>query len=83
MIPARPERSSKIISAALFFGLLGTLLLLPPLVLLFNVEARFLGVPAEVIYLFSVWLLLILGARWFAHRLPSDDKTDERGGDAG
>lgn len=74
---------SKISSAALFFGLLGTMLFLPPLVLLFNVETRFFGVPAEVIYLFTVWLVLILGARWFAYRLPNDDKTDERGGDAG
>ncbi len=64
----------KVVSAALFFGILGTLLLLPPLVLVFNVEMRVLGLPAELIYLFSVWLLLILGARWFAYRLGADER---------
>jgi hypothetical protein len=64
----------KVVSAALFFGILGTLLLLPPLVLVFNVEVRVLGLPAELIYLFSVWLLLIVGARWFASRLGADDR---------
>ncbi|HEY9009544.1 MAG TPA: hypothetical protein VIN06_00860 [Devosia sp.] len=65
----------KLISAALFFGILGTMLLMPPLVLLFNVEVRFFGVPVEVIYLFAVWLVLVLGTAWFAYRLP-DDRED-------
>lgn len=65
----------KLGSAALFFNVLGTLLLLPPLVLVFNVGVRFLGLPAELIYLFTVWLVLILGTRWFASRLGDDDKT--------
>lgn len=64
----------KLVSAALFFGILGTMLLLPPLVLVFNVEVRVLGLPAELIYLFSVWLVLILGARWFAYRLGADER---------
>lgn len=67
---------SKLISAALFFGILGTMLFMPPLVLLFNVKARFLGVPIEVIYLFAVWLLLVVGTAWFAYRLPEDRAED-------
>ena len=39
-----------------------------------DVEVRVLGLPAELIYLFSVWLLLIVGARWFASRLGADDR---------
>lgn len=71
--------SSKLIGAALFFCVLGTLLLLPPLLLVFNIEQRLFGLPFELIYLFAVWLVLILGTRWFAHRLPIDHK-DEPGG---
>lgn len=70
---------TKLTSAALFFGIMGTMLFLPPLVLLFNVETRFLGVPAEVIYLFTVWLSLVIGAAWFANRMPHEG--DEKGED--
>lgn len=72
---------SKLTSAALFFCILGTMLLLPPLVLLFNVRARLFGVPAEVIYLFAVWLVLVAGTAWFAPRMPhgADEKADDAG----
>lgn len=63
---------SRLTGAALFFCVIGTLLFLPPLVLLFNVQARFFGVPSEVIYLFVVWLGLVLGTAWFANRMPHD-----------
>ena len=66
----------KIASAALFFCVLGTALLLPPLVLVFNTQMRVLGLPTELIYLFSVWLVLILGTRWFAYRLPDDERQE-------
>ncbi len=72
---------TKLTSAALFFCVIGTMLFLPPLVLLFNVRVRFLGVPAEVIYLFVVWLGLVIGTAWFANRMPheGDDKTEDNG----
>ncbi len=70
----------KLQSAALFLTIFGAMLILPPLVLLFNIRARFLGVPAEVIYLFVVWLGLVGAAAWFAYRLPP---TDEKSVDAG
>lgn len=70
---------SKRTSAALFFCIMGTMLFLPPLVLLFNVRTRVLGIPAEVIYLFVVWLGLIAGTAWFSGRMPhdADGKADD------
>ena len=70
---------SKLTSAALYFCVVGTLLFLPPLVLLFNFKARVFGVPAEVIYLFAVWLVLVLGTAWFSNRMPheGDEKADD------
>jgi hypothetical protein len=62
----------KLQSAALFFAIFGAMLILPPLVLLFNVEMRFFGLPAEMIYLFVVWAGLAAGTAWFAYRLPHE-----------
>ncbi|HKU84945.1 MAG TPA: hypothetical protein VJV77_01260 [Casimicrobiaceae bacterium] len=49
--------------------LLGTVLFLPPVVLLFATDARIGGMPLIVVYLFGVWLALIGCARLLAHRL--------------
>jgi hypothetical protein len=64
--------AQKLQSAALFFTIFAAMLILPPLVLLFNVEERFLGLPAEMIYLFVAWLALVGATAWFAYRLPHD-----------
>ena len=52
----------KLISGALFLTLLGSLMLLPPLASVFQVQRRFFGVPSELIYLFSCWIALIVTA---------------------
>jgi hypothetical protein len=62
----------KLQSAALFFTIFAAMLILPPLVLLFNFKARLLGLPAEMIYLFVVWMGLVGATAWFAYRLPHD-----------
>lgn len=62
----------KLVSAALFLAVGGALLILPPLALLFQLEQRFLGLPAEVIYLFVCWGGLIACAYWLSHRLPRE-----------
>ena len=71
----------KLPGVSLFFLIFGTLLLLPPLVLLFNLHERFFGIPLEVIYLFTVWFVLVVGTAVFAYRLPheGDHKTEDIG----
>jgi hypothetical protein len=68
----------KLQSAALFLTIFGAMLIMPPLVLLFNATTRVFGVPTEVIYLFAVWLALIVATRWFSQRLPPDTTLDEK-----
>ena len=68
----------KLVSAALFLTLLGVLMILPPLAALFQVERRLLGVPAEVIYLFVCWVLLIAGAFRLSSRLPRETESEPR-----
>jgi hypothetical protein len=71
----------KLESAALFFTLFGVMLILPPLVLLFNIRVRLFGLPSEMIYLFVVWLALVAGTAWFSRRLrpePGSERHEDQ-----
>ena len=71
----------KIESAALFITIFGAMLILPPLVTLFQDSQRLAGIPFEVIYLFVAWAALVLGAWWLGRNLPRENGTtpeDER-----
>lgn len=71
----------KIVSAALFLTVLGALLILPPLANVFQLQQRFFGIPAEVIYLFVSWVALLAGAYLLGRRLPREPEADPRPGD--
>lgn len=62
----------KLQSAALFLTVFGAMLILPPLVLLFNLNSRIFGIPVELVYLFTVWIGQIGGSAWFARHLPHE-----------
>ena len=55
----------------------GALLLVPPLVYVFNQPISHFGVPQIVIYLFLIWLLLIIGTGVLTHFMPRSDAEDE------
>ena len=71
----------KLISGALFVTLVGTLFLLTPLANVFQLQRRFFGVPAEMIYLFACWLLLVAAALWLSTRLPREPEAEPHDGD--
>lgn len=60
---------------------LGLMLLVPPLVHLFNHDFTVFGVPQIVFYLFGVWLALIAGTAlltsWLSPDRPASDKEGE------
>ena len=64
--PAPPGR---VRDAAALLPLAGLVLLMPPLITLFAIEAEWLGVPAVVAIVFFVWLALIGCAALVARRL--------------
>ncbi len=66
----------KLVSAALVLTLLGAFFLMPPIASVFQIHRLIFGVPAEVIYLFAVWVLLIVGAWWLGHRLPRESEDE-------
>lgn len=55
----------------------GLLLLLPPVVYIFNRDSAVFGIPQIVFYLFGVWLALIGGTAALTARLEPDRAEDE------
>ena len=53
----------------------GVALLLPPIAGLSLIEAKVFGLPFPVIYAFSVWALLIIGAALLARPLRQSDTS--------
>ena len=65
----------KLVAGMLVLALFGALLLLPPLVYVFNQPISHFGVPQIVIYLFAVWLALIIGTALLTRALPREDSA--------
>lgn len=57
----------------------GAMLMLPPLVYVFNQSISHFGIPQIVFYLFAVWLLLIVGTALLTHALPQESDEAEPG----
>lgn len=68
----------KLIAAALFLTAFGAFAYLPPLVLLFRLDIRIMGVPIETVYVFVLWTALVAGACLFSRVLPDDRPPPER-----
>lgn len=62
--------------AALILPLLGLALFSPPLIGLFASDARVLGAPLIVVYIFIVWAALIAAARALSRRLAAEEARD-------
>lgn len=65
--PVKEERAERE-DIALLVPFFGVVLLMPPLLNLFGGLLSPLGVPVEVLYLFGVWLLVIVGAVLLSRR---------------
>ena len=76
---AKMPELRKIRSSMLLLTVLGGLLMLPPLVYLFQQPISHFGIPQIVIYLFAVWLLLVIGTGLLAHALPRDEPESGEG----
>ena len=71
-----PSRSRELLVALL---LLGVLLLVPPLLTIFNQATRVLGVPMLYLYLFVVWAALIALVALTVERRDSADDLGAAG----
>lgn len=74
---------SKVRDRALMLPLLGLVFLVPPVADIFRMEVRLAGIPLTVVYLFTIWALLIIGAKVLSRDLGresssiSDDSNSE------
>lgn len=82
----RPSLLEKSRHIAVLLPVFGLLLLMPPALLVFDIDGKVAGVPVIVFYIFGVWAGLIIGAailsRYLDQRAPalSPDQADERPG---
>lgn len=78
----RPEVRGRREDLAALIPLFGIIFLMPILANLFLTNTRIFGVPLDMIYLFTVWGLLICGAVGMSYWLPhigTTDRDEERG----
>lgn len=61
----------------LLLTVLGAMLMLPPLVYVFDQPFAHFGIPQIVLYLFALWLLLIVGTALLTHALPRERQDGE------
>jgi len=73
----RAPEPRKLASGMLVLTGFGALLLVPPLVYIFNQPISHFGVPQIVIYLFLVWVLLIIGTAVLTHFMPRSNSGDD------
>lgn len=76
-----PDRR-KIVGGMFLLTTAGLLLLVPPLVHIFNHDFTVLGVPQIVFYLFGVWLALIVGTAALTNRLSPERSTNGEEGES-
>lgn len=66
----RQENLRKAAEAVFIVQIWGALLLLPPILNLFNTRSLLFGVPLEAVYLFMVWTVLIACAVAISAKMP-------------
>ncbi|MCY1563080.1 hypothetical protein D9M68_1005660 [compost metagenome] len=71
----------RLVGGALLLALFGALLMLPPLVYLFDHPITHFGIPQIVLYLFALWLLMIIGTGLITHAMPRQKLDDDGEGD--
>lgn len=63
----------KLENAALALLVFGALLMVQPILNIFNVPVRLFGVPLVVIYLFMVWITLVGVTLLLSRRMPQSE----------
>ena len=76
---ASPVERPRLIAGMLVLTLLGALLMLPPLVHVFNQDITHFCIPQIVFYLFALWLALIIGTALLNHALPPQADDPQAG----
>lgn len=71
------EKRRRLETAALFLTVFGALLIVPPLIGVFNIPITIFGMPVVAIYLFAVWTGLIAATVLMSYKLAQEDEPSE------
>lgn len=66
-------RRRKVRDRSIVHVLVGTVLFMPPIVGVSQIDAKIGGVPVPLLYVFGVWALLIVAAMLLARRLSGSE----------
>lgn len=66
----------KLENIAIALPVFGATVILPPIVGVFTSDTRIMGTPIIVVYMFSMWMLFILGTYLLSRRLRSSSQND-------
>lgn len=66
----RPDAHRRRRDAAFVIPAFALLLLLPPFLNLFTIRRLLFGIPLEVVYIFTIWALLVVAAAVLSRLLP-------------
>lgn len=77
-----PDRR-KLENAALVVPVFGAVLMVPPLISVFDVPVTIFGAPLETVYLFAVWVALIGITALLSRRMKDTSLEDPQGSDSG
>lgn len=69
--------------AASVLPFMATVLLAPPIILIFSAPMQFADIPLIVIYIFGVWAAVILAALLLSRDLANAGATDQPPGESG
>jgi hypothetical protein len=64
----------KLENTALALSIFGAIMMVPPLLSIFNIDTRLFGAPLVVIYLFTLWIVLIGATAFISSKLMQENK---------
>lgn len=73
---AEPENRRRREARALLLPIIAALMIMPPVVFVFDREAHWFGMPVIVVYLFALWGLVIIGTSVLSRRLGPTEPRD-------
>ena len=75
--PAPKYAPHRVRDRSIVLLVLATVMILPPFVSISLVDTKIAGMPVPLLYVFVVWILLIVGAAFFARPLAESDQGQE------
>jgi len=65
----------KLENAAMALLIFGAIMIVPPILSIFNIPTQLFGAPLVVIYLFTIWIILIGATFFLSSRLHAKKKS--------